>query len=152
MRQTTYPKGNDIKRKWYIIDVKDCKLGRVASRIASLLIGKSNPMYTPYANNGPGVIILNAAHIRVTGDKLQKKFYWHTGFPGGLHSRTIEERLNSKQPEQVVFKAVERMVPRNVLGREKMRNLRVFAENEHIHNGLKPEKIDLMNQHYMNKI
>lgn len=153
MRQTTYPKGEiTSNRKWFIIDVKDCKLGRVASRIASLLIGKNDPLYTPYANNGPGVIVINAAHIKVTGNKLQNKFYWHTGFPGGIRSRTMEERLNSKQPEQVIFKAVQRMVPRNVLGRNKMRNLRVFAHEQHVHSGLKPTVIDVAGMHYMNTI
>lgn len=152
-RQTTFPKGNVAKRKWYIVDVKDCVLGRVASRIAAVLIGKEkNDLYTTYANNASGVIVINAAHIKVTGDKLEERFFWHTGFAGGIKSRTMKERLNSKDPGQVIFKAVERMVPRNALGRAKMKNLRVFAEAEHVHQGLNPIVWDLASEHSMNKI
>lgn len=151
MRQTTYPKGDLEKRKWLIVDVKDCILGRVAAQIARVINGKSNVLYTPYANNGCGVIVLNAKHIKVTGKKLKKAFYWHTGFPGGIKQRTIKERLESKDPSIVLYKAVQRMVPRNPLGRLKMKNLRVFAENQHIHQGLQPIIWNLSDQNTKNK-
>lgn len=151
MRQTTYPKGALEKRKWLLVDVKDCILGRVASQIAHVINGKSSVMYTPYANNGFGVIVLNAKHIKVTGDKLHKPFFWHTGFPGGIKQRTIKERLLSKDPTHVLFKAVERMVPRGPLGRLKMKNLRIFAEDQHIHQSLQPEIWDLANANEKNK-
>lgn len=151
MRQTTYPKGALDQRKWFIVDVKDCVLGRVASRIASVINGKNNVLYTPYANNGCGVIVLNAQYVKLTGDKLSKKFYWHTGYPGGLKSRTIKERLGSKSPEDVILKAVERMVPRTPLGRLKMKNLRVFAGENHTYHALKPIIWNLAKENEKNK-
>ncbi|WP_342261800.1 50S ribosomal protein L13 [Alphaproteobacteria bacterium endosymbiont of Tiliacea citrago] len=151
MRQTTYPKGSLDKRKWLIVDVKDCILGRVASKIAHVINGKSNVLYTPYANNGFGVIVLNAKYIKVTGDKLAKPFYWHTGFAGGLKQRTIKERLMSKDPTHVVYKAVERMIPRGPLGRAKMKNLRVFADDQHCYQSLKPEVWNLDEENTKNK-
>lgn len=151
MRQTTYPKGKLEQRKWLIVDVKGCVLGRVAAQIAHVINGKSNVMYTPYANNGFGVIVLNAKHIKVTGNKLSKPFYWHTGFAGGIKQRTIKERLNSHDPTHVLYKAVERMLPRGPLGRLKMKNLRIFAESEHCHQGLTPVVWNLAEENSKNK-
>lgn len=151
MRQTTYPKGNLQKRDWLIVDVKDCILGRMASAIAKALNGKSSAFYTPYANNGFGVIAINAKHIKVTGNKLSERFYWHTGYAGGIKSRTIKERLESKDPTHVLYKAVERMLPRGPLGRAKMKNFRIFSESEHIHNGLCPKVWDLASENSKNK-
>lgn len=151
MRQTTYPKGKPTSRKWFIVDVRDCILGRVAAQIAHVINGKSNVMYTPYANNGFGVIVLNAKHIKVTGDKLNKPYYWHTGFAGGIKRRTIKERLLSKDPTHVLYKAVERMIPRGPLGRLKMKNLRIFADSEHCHHGLQPVAWNLALENDKNK-
>lgn len=149
MRQTTYPKVLD-KREWFIVDVKDCILGRVASRIASILNGKNSVLYTPFANNAPGVIVLNAKHIKVTGRKLDKPFFWHTGYPGGIKKRTIKERLQSSDPTQVLYKAVERMVSRNPLGRLKMKNLRVFADDQHEYQSLQPKVWNLASENEKN--
>jgi large subunit ribosomal protein L13 len=139
MRQTTYPKGNTVKRTWYVVDAQDCVLGRIASRVAAVLLGKEkNELYTPYANNASGVIIINAEKIQLTTDaKLQHPFFWHTGYPG-IKQRTIKERLNSKDPGHVLYKAIERMIPRNPRGRALMRNLRVCVGAEHSHSGLQP--------------
>ena len=151
MRQTTYPKGEIKNRKWHLVDIKDCVLGRVASRVASILNGKNNVNYTTYSNNADGVIVINAKHIALSGDKLQKPFYWHTGFPGGIKQRTIEERLNSHDPCHVFRKAVERMLPRGPLGRAKMKNLRIYADESHAHHGLQPLVWDLKSEHVMNQ-
>lgn len=151
MRQTTYPKVLS-KREWFIVDVKDCILGRVASRIAAFLNGKNNLMYTPYANNSCGVIVINAKHVKVTGKKLSKPFYWHTGYPGGIKQRTIKERLESKDPSQVIYKAIERMITRNPLGRLKMKNLRVFADENHDYASLQPVVWNLSGENRKNTI
>lgn len=151
MRQTTYPKGSLSQRKWFLVDVKNCILGRVASQIANVINGKTSVLYTPYANNAPGVIVLNAKHIKVTGKKLQKPFYWHTGYAGGIKQRTIKERLESKDPTHVLYKAVERMLPKGPLGRLKMKNLRIFSDDQHMHHNLKPVLWDLGQKNLKNK-
>lgn len=153
MRQTTFPKGDSgiaKQRKWYLVDAKDAVLGRLASRIALRLLGKDDPMFTTYANHGSGVVVINAKHIKVTGDKLNKKFYWHTGYAGGIKSRTIEERLNSHDPTHVIVKAVERMLGKGPLGRAQLKNLKVYAEEAHVNHGQKPEVWDLKSEHKMN--
>ena len=155
MRQTTFPKGNDIKtamsaRTWYLVDAKDATLGRIASRIAMKLLGKDEPTYASYANTGSGVIVINARHIKVSGNKLEKPFYWHTGYAGGIKQRTVKERLESHDPGQVLTKAVERMISRSPLGRAQMKNLRVYADAEHAQMGQKPIVWDLKSEHKMN--
>ena len=154
MRQTSYPAGKTTVRKWYIVDVQDCILGRVSSRIASVLLGKEKcDLYVPYGNNASGVVVVNASKIKLTSEKkLDKPFYWHTGYPGGIKSRTMKERLTSKNPEQVLYKAVERMIPRNALGRAIMKNLRVFEGKDHIHGNLKPILWDLKSENEKNQI
>lgn len=155
MRQTTFPKGSDNieatrNRKWYLVDVKDAVLGRVASRIALKLLGKDEPKFTTYANHGSGVVVINARHIKVTGNKLEKPFYWHTGYAGGIKQRTIKERLESHDPGQVLMKAVERMLGKGPLGRARLKNLRVYADEMHANSGQKPEVWDLKSEHKMN--
>ncbi len=151
MRQTTFQKGAIPEKKWYIIDAKDAVLGRIASRIAIKLLGKDNPNYLTYQNFGSAIVVINAKHVKVTGKKLDKPFFWHTGFAGGIKERTIAERLASKTPEKVLMKAVERMVGSGPLARERMKNLRIFAEEKHCHAGQNPEKWDLSSEHPMNK-
>ena len=155
MRQTTFPKGNDIKqamsaRTWYLVDAKDATLGRIASRIAMKLLGKDEPTFATYTNTGSGVIVINARHIKVSGKKLDKPFYWHTGYAGGIKSRTIQERLESHDPGQVLMKAVERMITRSPLGRARMKNLRIYPDGEHANIGQKPVAWDLKSEHKMN--
>jgi large subunit ribosomal protein L13 len=151
MRQTTFPKGtNNEPKKWYLVDAKDAVLGRVASRIAMKLLGKDDPNFTTYLNDGSGVIVINARHIKVTGNKLEKPFYWHTGYAGGIKERTIAQRLESKDPGQVLMTAVKRMLGKGPLGRSQLKNLRIFADDSHTHMGQKPEVWDLKSEHKMN--
>lgn len=154
MRQTTFPKGSisdfNAQRKWYLVDAKDATLGRVASRIALKLLGKDDAMFTTYSNTGSGVIVINARHIKVSGNKLEKPFYWHTGYAGGIKQRTIKERLESKDPACVLMKAVQRMLGKGPLGRAQLRNLRVYPDETHVNAGQKPEVWDLRSEHKMN--
>lgn len=128
----------DIKRRWFIIDVDGKVLGRAASQIASILKGKYNPRYTPSFDAGDHVIVINAAKVKLTGTKEQKKVYYkHTLFPGGLKITTAE-KLRAKHPEDIVIKAVQRMLPRNALGRQLMTKLKVYAGPEHKHKAQQP--------------
>lgn len=131
-------------RKWYVIDATDKTLGRLASQIASILRGKHKPTYTPHVDTGDHVIVINAEKVRLTGNKLQdKKYYHHTGYPGGIKSKTAGELLNSGRPEQVLKKAVWGMLPHNVLGRQMFKKIKVYAGNEHPHQAQQPETLDI---------
>jgi len=117
--------------QWRIVDAKDQVLGRLASHLAPILMGKDKPTYCPWKEQGDVVVVVNAKHVAVTGKKLERKVYrWHTGYPGGLKERTLKEQLE-RQPEQVLRKAVERMLPRNNLRRARMRKLRLFPDEQH---------------------
>lgn len=141
MSQRTYSaKAGDIQREWHVIDVSDRVLGRAASQIATLLKGKHKPMYTPSMDTGDHVIVINAAKVKVTGNKeTQKKYYRHpyAGKPGGLKITTLD-KLRARHPEDLILNAVRRMLPRNALGRQMMTKLRVYAEAEHPHQAQKP--------------
>ena len=118
-------------------------LGKVAAEIAVRLMGKHKPSYTPHVDGGDFVIVTNAEKIAVTGKKLlDKKYYRHSGYPGGLKVRNLQEMLE-KQPTEVIRKAVERMLPKNKLGSQMIGRLKVFVGNEHVHSAEKPERIDL---------
>jgi len=117
--------------RWRIVDAKDQVLGRLASHLAPLLMGKDKPTYAPSTERGDVVVVVNARHVAVTGKKMERKVYrWHTGYPGGLKERTLKEQLE-RQPERVLFKAVERMLPRNNLRKARMRKLRLFLDDKH---------------------
>lgn len=134
----------DVNRKWFVVDARDLILGRLASQVAMKLRGKDKPQFTPHVNMGDGVIVVNAEHVHLTGQKLkQKKFYWHTGYPGGIKERSMGQILSGKHPERAVIKAVERMLPRGPLGRDMMRNLKVYAGDQHPHEGQAPQKWDV---------
>lgn len=151
MRQTTFAQGEvSGNRKWYLVDVKDAVLGRVASRIAARLLGKDSVDFSTYANNGPGVVVINARHIKVTGKKMDKPFFWHTGHAGGIKQRTIAQRLESKDPTVVLMKAVERMLGKGPLGRAQLKNLRIYADAEHSNSGQQPQVWNLKEMHEMN--
>lgn len=135
---------SDIQRRWYVIDAEDVVLGRLAALVATRLRGKHKPMYTPHLDCGDHVIVINADKVRLTGHKReQEMFYWHTGYPGGLKSRSMGQILDGRFPERVVTKAVERMVPRNPLGRQVMRKLKVYRGADHPHAAQKPELLDI---------
>ena len=150
--KTYSAKPSDIEKKWLLIDAEDLVLGRMASIIAMRLRGKHKPTYTPHMDCGDNVIVINAEKVRLTGNKLANKiFYWHTGYPGGIKQRTAGQILAGAHPERVVIKAVERMVPRGPLGRQQMRNLRVYAGADHPHEGQKPEVLDVAAMNAKNK-
>jgi large subunit ribosomal protein L13 len=137
-------KPSEVKKKWILIDAQDLVLGRLASLVANRLRGKHKASYTPHVDCGDNIIIINAEKVHLTGDKLaQKKFFWHTGYAGGIKERTIGQIITGKHPERVIQKAVERMVPRGPLGRQIMGNLRVYAGSEHPHAAQNPEVLDI---------
>ena len=143
---------SDIEKKWVLIDAEGVVLGRLASQVAKILRGKHKPSFTPHMDCGDNVIIINAGKVKLTGKKLSdKKFYWHTGYPGGIKERTMGQILEGKYPERVVEKAVERMITRNNLGRQQMKNLRVYAGSAHPHEAQQPEVLDLLAMNPKNK-
>jgi large subunit ribosomal protein L13 len=142
--KTYSAKPAEIERKWFVIDAEDLVLGRMASQIALRLRGKHKPMYTPHMDCGDNIIVVNAEKVKLTGRKLtDKKYYWHTGHPGGIKERTAGSILEGKFPERVVTKAVERMLPGGVLSRQQMTNLRVYADSDHPHEAQNPVVLDV---------
>jgi len=134
----------EVNKKWVLIDAKGLVVGRLASLVAMRLRGKHLPTYTPHVDCGDNVIIINAAHVVLTGRKREKKVYYHhTGFIGGIKERTAKSILEGRFPERVVEKAVERMIPRGPLGRMQLGNLRVYAGAEHPHEAQQPEVINV---------
>jgi large subunit ribosomal protein L13 len=140
MRGTYSAKPADVKRQWHVIDVSGKVLGRAASQIATLLRGKHKPIYTLSLDTGDHVIVLNAAKVKVTGSKeSDKKYYRHprAGFPGALKVTTLAN-LRARKPEDIIFNAVRRMLPRNALGRQMMTKLKVYPGETHPHTAQKP--------------
>ena len=129
----------DIEKKWILIDAEGVVLGRLASIVAMRLRGKHKASFTPHMDCGDNVIIINADKVQMTGNKRQEHFYWHTGHPGGIKSRTKQQILDGAHPERVVIQAVKRMLPGNRLSRQIMTNLRVYAGTEHGHEAQQPE-------------
>ena len=130
------------QRDWYVIDAEGKTLGRLATQIADLLRGKRKPEYTPHCDTGDFVIVVNAAKVRVTGNKLaDKRYYRHSGYPGGLRTRTLAEMLE-RRPEEVIRLAVKGMLPRNRLGRQQLRKLRIYAGPDHPHQAQRPKPIE----------
>jgi large subunit ribosomal protein L13 len=131
------------ERKWYVVDATGQTLGRLATQIADTLRGKRKPEYTPHCDVGDFVIVINAERIAVTGKKLsEKRYYRHSGYPGGLRSRSLQEMLD-RQPEEVIRKAVKGMLPRNRLGRKQLTKLKVYAGPEHPHAAQQPEPMEI---------
>jgi large subunit ribosomal protein L13 len=143
---------SDIEKKWVLIDAEGVVLGRLASQVAKILRGKHKPSFTPHMDCGDNVIIINAEKVKLTGKKLSDKiYYWHTGHPGGIKNRTAGQVLNGEHPERVVEKAVERMITRNNLGRQQLKNLRVYVGSAHPHEAQQPEVLDLQAMNPKNK-
>ena len=143
--QKTYSaKPSEVEAKWWLIDAEDLVLGRMSVIVADRLRGKHKPMYTPHIDCGDHVVIVNAEKVYLTGNKKSDKVYYrHTGYPGGIKSRTAGEILESDQPDRVIRKAVERMVPKTKMGRAQLRKLKVYAGTEHPHEAQQPEIIDV---------
>jgi large subunit ribosomal protein L13 len=130
------------ERNWVLVDASGKTLGRLATRIADALRGKRKPEYTPHIDTGDFVVVVNAEKIAVSGNKREQKIYYrHSGYPGGLRTRTLEEMLE-RRPEEVIRLAVKGMLPRNRLGRQQLRKLRVYAGPDHPHEAQKPKSID----------
>ena len=142
--KTYSAKPSEVERRWWLIDASDAVLGRLAVIAAMRLRGKHKPTYTPHIDCGDHVVVVNAEKVALTGRKRADKVYhWHTGWPGGIKSRTAEQILDGKHPERVVLKAIERMLPKGKMGRAQMRKLKVYAGSDHAHEAQQPETIDL---------
>ena len=134
----------DVTRAWWLIDAEDVVLGRLAVIVADRLRGKHKPQFTPHIDCGDHVVIVNAGKVKLTGNKRKDKiYYWHTGYPGGIKSRTAGKILDGKHPERVVEKAIKRMIPSGPLGRAQIRKLKVYAGAEHPHEAQQPTTLDL---------
>ncbi len=141
--QTPWVKKEEVKREWYIVDAKDKILGRLASKLAYILQGKHRPDYTPHVDQGDFIVIINAEKIKLTGKKLDKKIYWrHSGYVGGIKLETARQLLQRK-PEQLIYLAVKRMLPRNRLRKRLLKKLKIYAGPNHPHIAQNPKPLDL---------
>ncbi len=144
MKTTLSLKPAEVSKDWVLIDAEGIVLGRLASIVANRLRGKHKPQFTPHVDCGDHVVIVNAAKVKITGNKTdQSVFYYHTGYAGGIKGRTIRDRLDGKHPEQVLEKAVERMITRGPLQRRQMKHLYIYAGPEHPHDGQQPRPLDI---------
>lgn len=143
MIKTYVPKKEDIKRQWFVVDAKDKILGRLASKVALTLRGKHKPIFTPHLDTGDGVIVINAAKIKVTGRKLKQKVYRrYSGYPGGLREVVLEDLL-AKKPETVIKLAVRRMLPGGALGADMLKKLKIYADDKHLHKAQNPVVLEV---------
>lgn len=142
--KTFMAKQGQVEQKWYVVDVTDKVLGRVATRIAMILMGKHRPQYTPHVDTGEFVVVVNASKVRFTGNnKLAQRTYQRfSGYPGGQKETTLGEMMD-KKPEKVISEAVRRMLPKNKLGTAMLSKLKVYAGSEHPHQAQKPENLDI---------
>ena len=141
--KTYSAKPGEITREWYLVDAEGQTLGRLATRIADTLRGKKKPQYTPHVDTGDFVVVINAEKIAVTGQKLdQKRYYRHSGYPGGLRSRTLREQLE-RRPTEVIRTAVKGMLPKNRLAARQLTKLKIYAGPEHPHEAQSPKPLDL---------
>jgi large subunit ribosomal protein L13 len=141
--KTWNAKPGAVERRWYVVDADGQTLGRLATQIAMALRGKTKPEYTPHVDTGDFIVVINAEKIAVTGNKLDdKRYYRHSGYPGGLRSRTLREQLE-RRPTEVIRKAVKGMLPRTRLGRAQLRKLRVYAGPEHPHSAQAPQPFEV---------
>lgn len=142
-KKTFSQKPADVERKWYIIDAKDQVLGRIATQIAELIIGKRKVTFTPHTDGGDYVVVINAKDVKVTGDKeMAKKYFHHTGFPGGIKDINVAD-LRAKHPERLIEIAVKGMLPKNKLQAERMKRLKVYADDKHQHDAQAPQKVEV---------
>jgi len=141
--KTFCAKEKDVDKKWFVVDADGKVLGRMAARIATILIGKHKPIYTAHVDTGDFVIVTNAAKIRLTGAKAETKRYWrYSGYPGGLHSRSFDEVLKTK-PERIIREAVYGMLPKNKLAQARMRKLKIYPGAEHPHAAQQPKNLEI---------
>jgi large subunit ribosomal protein L13 len=141
--KTVSMRAQDVRRSWFIVDAEDKTLGRLATEVARRLRGKHKAEYTPHVDTGDYIVVINAAKVRVTGAKTTDKIYWHhTGYPGGIKGISFEH-LRDSHPERIIERAVKGMLPRNPLGRDMLRKLKVYAGNEHPHSAQQPEPLEI---------
>ncbi len=141
--QTPMPKKEEVQREWYVVDASGKVLGRLASEIARRLRGKHRPHFAPHVDIGDFIVVVNAAKIRLTGKKWDQKIYWrHSGYMGGLKTRTARQMLQEK-PEELIRLAVKRMLPKNRLGRKLLKKLKIYAGPEHPHQAQNPKPLEL---------
>lgn len=134
MKSTKPTKAKDIKREWHLVDVKEKILGRLATKVARLLIGKAKPYFVPYLDCGDFVVVINAKKVRVTGKKEEQKIYTrYSGYPGGL-KKTVLKELREKSPEEIIRRAVSGMLPKNKLRKKRLKRLYIFADDKHPYN------------------
>jgi large subunit ribosomal protein L13 len=149
--KTYSAKPSEIEKKWILIDAENLVVGRLASIIAMRLRGKHLPTFTPHMDMGDNVVVINAGKVKLTGRKLdQRKFYWHTGYPGGIKERSQRDLLDGRHPERVVENAVRRMLPGGPLTRQQLSNLRVYAGAEHPHEAQQPKPLDVASMNTKN--
>jgi large subunit ribosomal protein L13 len=143
MNKTYSPKPGDINRLWYVVDATDLPLGRLASEVATILRGKHKPTYAPHVDGGDFVIVVNAEKVAVTSGKSQTKIYYrHSGYPGGIKAETFEN-LRQRRPQAIIERAVTGMLPKNKLGRQMARKLKVYAGSAHPHVAQSPQSLEL---------
>jgi len=141
--QTLWVKKEEVKRKWYIVDAKDKVLGRLASKLAYMLQGKHRPDYTPHVDQADFIVVVNAEKIKLTGKKLDQKIYWrHSGYIGGLKLETARKLLERK-PEQLIYLAVKRMLPRNRMRKKLLKKLKIYAGPNHPHLAQNPKPLEI---------
>ena len=141
--KTFFVKKSDVERKWHLVDADGMIVGRLASRVASILRGKHKPVYTPHVDTGDFVVIVNADKVHFTGNKLQNKTYiHHSGYPGGLKKKTAGD-LMKNSPDKIIINAVEGMLAKNKTGRLQLKRLKVYSGSSHPHSAQKPEKLKL---------
>ncbi len=152
MSKTYVARPKEIERKWWLIDAEGLVVGRVATLIANILRGKNKPIFTPNFDCGDFVVVVNAEKVKFTGNKLtDKKYYWHTGYPGGIKSRTPEKILEGKFPERVLENAVSKMISRGPLQRDIMTKLKIYKGSQHPHIAQNPQNLDVASMNKKNK-
>ena len=141
--KTFSQKPTEVERKWYLIDATDIAIGRLATEVSKLLIGKEKVTFTPHTDGGDYVVVINAKNIKATGDKeLAKQYFHHTGFPGGIKNLSLAE-LRAKFPQRIVEFAVKGMLPKNKLQAERLARLKVYADENHMHEAQAPQKVEV---------
>tara|TARA_B100001029_G_scaffold117177_1_gene97121 strand:+ start:145 stop:606 length:462 start_codon:yes stop_codon:yes gene_type:complete len=145
LKQTRSLNPKDVAKQWLLIDAENIVLGRLASNVSKILRGKHKANYTPHVDCGDNVIIINAEKVKLTGNKLSdKKYYWHTGYPGGIKETTAKKIIEGKNPDKIIRLAVQRMIPKGPLGRQQISNMKVYCGESHPHDSQIPKKFNIM--------
>ena len=145
IKQTKSLNPKDVAKQWLLIDAENVVLGRLASNVSKILRGKHKANFTPHVDCGDNVIIINAEKVKLTGNKLSdKKYYWHTGHPGGIKETTAKKIIEGKNPDRIIRLAVQRMIPKGPLGRQQISNMKVYCGESHPHDSQVPKKFNII--------